>query len=115
MSKAARVAAVCGFTLLGWQWLWQLWLAPSHAAPGWLLASVMSLPILPAIVLWLRRHRQAGFWGAVAALLYFAIGVMEAWADTRARLPGLAQSALAAVVVVAASWDGMRARFSKRR
>ncbi|HEX5756349.1 MAG TPA: DUF2069 domain-containing protein [Arenimonas sp.] len=115
MSAAARLAALCGFALLGWQWLWQLWLAPPQSLPGWLAASALSLPILPAVLWWLRRHRHAGFWGAVAALLYFAIGVMEAWTDASARLPGLVQACVAATLVVAASWDGMRARFSKRR
>lgn len=111
----SRLAAICAFALLGWQWLWHLWLSPPDALPGWLPAVLLSLPILPAVLLSLRGHPRAGFWGAVAALLYFALGISEAWAEPAARLPGLVQAGLAAVLVVAASWTGLRARFSRRQ
>ena len=78
------------------------------------MAIFFALPILPALVLVLLRHRRAGYWGALAALLYFSHGVMVAWSSPGERWLGLAQAALSAVLVVAASWDGMRARFGKR-
>jgi hypothetical protein len=39
---------------------------------------------------------------------------MEAWSDREVWPVALAQAALAAWVVVTASWDGMRARFGRK-
>ena len=80
-----------------------------------MLAVVLAvLPILPALVLFALRHRRATFWAAVAALLYFCHGITEAWVDRSVWPLGLAEAALAAWVVVTASWDGMRARFARK-
>ena len=115
MSRADRIAAVAIVAMLALQLAWRLWLAPPTQAAPWAMALFFSLPILPAVVLLLLRHRRAGFWGALAALLYFCHGVMLAWAEPGVRGLALAETALAAVLVVAASWDGMRARAAARR
>ena len=114
MSRANRIAAAAVVALLALQWLWHAWLAPPLAQP-WAMALFFSLPILPAFVLVLLRHRRAGFWGSLAALVYFSHGVMAAWSDPGVTGLALAQSLLAAVLVVSASWDGVRARFAKRK
>ncbi len=115
MSPAARLAAAAIVGLFALQLVWHGWLAPPvHAAP-WAMALFFALPILPAFALMLLRHRRAGFWGALAALLYFSHGVMAAWASPGVRGLALAQVLLSAVLVVAASWDGVRARFARRR
>jgi uncharacterized membrane protein len=95
--------------------LWHGFLAPPATdvmARGVFLLFV--LPILPALVLFSLRHRHAPFWAAVAALLYFCHGIMEAWTDRSVWPLGLAEAALATWIVVTASWDGMRARFGRR-
>ncbi|PRH81562.1 DUF2069 domain-containing protein [Arenimonas caeni] len=115
MSRAARITAVAVLAMLALQLAWRLWLAPPTQAAPWTMALFFSLPILPAAVLVLLRHRRAGFWGALAALLYFCHGVMLAWSEPEVRGLALAEAALASVLVVAASWDGMRARFAARR
>lgn len=113
--NAARLARLCGFSLLALQWLWHGLLQPTTVIAPWLAAGLYSLPILPATVLWLGGHRQAGFWASVAALGYFSHGIMEAWADPTARPLALAQIALAVVLVFAANWNGLRARLARRK
>ena len=115
MSPASRVAAAAIVGLLLLQVAWHGWLDPPAHSPPWAMALFFALPILPAFVLLLLRHRRAGFWGALAALLYFSHGVMAAWASPGVLGPALLQVALSAVLVVAASWDGVRARFAGRR
>lgn len=115
MSHAARVAAAAIVGLFALQLTWHGWLAPPARSAPWAMALFFALPILPAFVLTLLRHHRAGFWGALAALLYFSHGVMAAWASPGVLGLALAQVALSASLVVAASWDGMRARFARRR
>ena len=115
MSAAARVATAAILALFALQLAWHGWLSPPTQADPWPVAVFFALPILPALLLALLRHRRAGFWGALAALLYFSHGVMAAWASPGELWLGLLQAALSAVLVLAASWDGMRGRFSKRR
>ena len=114
MSLATRLAAAAIVGLFALQLAWHGWLAPPVRAQPWAMALFFSLPILPAIVLLLVRHRRAGFWGALAALLYFSHGVMAAWATPEVRGLALAQVGLSTLLVLAASWDGMRGRFRRR-
>lgn len=115
MSRADRLAAVAIVAMLALQLAWRLWLAPPAEAPAWAMALFFSLPILPAVLLVALRHRRAGFWGSLAALLYFCHGVMLAWSEPGVRGLALAETLLASLLVVAASWDGMRARAAARR
>lgn len=115
MSPARRIAVLAILGLAGLHLAWRLWLFPSASAPPWAMALFFSLPLLPAVVLAVAGHRKAPFWGALAALLYFCHGVMEAWVTPAVRGLALAEAALSAVLIVAASWDGMRARFAARR
>jgi len=115
VSSAAQLARAAILVLLGLHLAWRLWLAPSASAPAWAMALFFTLPLLPAVVLALAGHRKAPFWGALAALLYFCHGVMEAWATPAVRGLALAEAGLAALLIVAASWDGLRRRFAGRR
>ncbi len=114
MSRAARVTAAAMIALTALQWAWHGWLAPPTTTPAWAMAAAFTLPLLPALLLLIVGHRRAGFWGALAALAYFSHGVMAAWVSPEVRGLALAQAALSAALVVAASWDGMSARFRKR-
>jgi uncharacterized membrane protein len=95
---------------------WYLWLAPPlEALPAALvLTLLMSLPILPAVVLTLLKRPSAGFWGGLAALLYFSHGVMEAWSAPAVAALAWAEIALSTALVLSASWPGLRARRQKR-
>lgn len=113
MAKQLTAVGILGLFVL--QLAWHGWLAPPVHSPPWAMALFFAAPILPALVLLALRHRRAGFWGALAALLYFSHGVMAAWASPDVRGLALLQVALSALLVVAASWDGMRGRFARRR
>lgn len=114
MSIARRYAMLGIAALFVLQFLWHGYLLPPEQAPAWLIAGVFALPILPAAILAILRHPQAGFWGSVAALLYFCHGVMEAWTDPEARPLAWLETALSVWLIVAASWDGMKARFQRK-
>jgi uncharacterized membrane protein len=114
MITAARVTGATILALFALQLAWHGWLSPPATTDAWPVAIFFALPILPALVLVLLRHRRAGYWGALAALLYFSHGVMVAWSSPGEQWLGGLQAVLSAVLVVAASWDGMNARFNKR-
>lgn len=114
MSRSARITAASIVAVFALQLAWHGWLSPPTTAAAWPVAIFFALPMLPALVLVLLRHRRAGYWGALAALIYFSHGVMVAWSSPGEQWLGLAQAALSAVLVLAASWGGMRARFGKR-
>jgi uncharacterized membrane protein len=95
--------------------VWHLWLAPSTWLPPVFVVVVMSLPILPAVLLALFRRPSAGFWGGVAALLYFSHGVMELWSNPAVTALAWVETLLSVGLVVAASWRGLQARAAARR
>jgi len=111
MTLSQRYAALGIVALFALQFFWHGLLLPS----GWLIAALYALPILPAVALLLFRHRRAAYWGAVAALLYFSHGVMEAWADPAARPLALTETTLSVWLIVAYGWDGLQARMAKRK
>jgi uncharacterized membrane protein len=115
MKLAAKFAAVGIVALLILQLAWHgLALPPEHASP-WLVALMFSLPLLPALLLLIGKKPSASFWGGVASLFYFCHGIAESWAVVQARPFALLEVALALWIIVAGSWDGMKARFSKRK
>lgn len=93
---------------------WHLWLAPSTLLPPVFVTVLMGLPILPALLLALFRRPSAGFWGGVAALLYFSHGVMELWSNSEVTALAWAETLLSVGMVVAASWRGLKARAAAR-
>jgi uncharacterized membrane protein len=115
VSTTYRYAALGILSLLGLQLLWHGFLFPPASAPIWLVAGLFVLPIAPAALMLIQRHRHAPFWGAVAALFYFSHGLMEAWATPEVRMLALIEAALSVGVIVAASWGGLRARFNKKK
>lgn len=87
-----------------------LWSPPSRLA----LAG-LALPLAVVAVLQLASRPSARFWSGVVALLTFCHGVTEAWADPAARVPALVEVSLSLLVIAGASWDGIVARFGRRR
>lgn len=100
--------------LLVLQWLWHGWWMPPHGASSWPYVAFFCLPLLPAIGLALCRHRAATFAAALAALLYFCHGVMEAMSAPTERRLALAELMLSIGVILAYSWPGVHGRFRKR-
>jgi uncharacterized membrane protein len=70
-------------------------------------------PLLLALGAW--RGVRSRFWAGVLALAWFSHGVMSAWSHPETRALALAEIALALVVIGAANWAGLQAKFGKRR
>jgi uncharacterized membrane protein len=113
MSGARKFAALGVVALFALQLAWYLLLPPSGHSSA-LLLLLFSLPLLPSLLLLIARKPSAIFWAGVAALFYFCHGMAEAWAVAQERPFALIEVALSLWIIVAGSWDGMRARFSKR-
>ncbi len=111
-SKTLAWFAVSALLLL--QILWHAVLAPPREVSGWLYAGFFCLPMLPALWLLSRESRVAALVAAIAALIYFSHGVMEAMSAATQRTLALTEIALSVIIIVAASWDGMRGRFRKK-
>ena len=94
---------------------WHLVLAPPAQVPPWLALLLHSAVLWPGLVLLARRRRIALFAGALAALVLFCHGVMEAWTAPAVRGPALTEAALSVLVIAGASLDGLRARFARKR
>jgi uncharacterized membrane protein len=112
IARALALAGIFGLLLL--QWLWHAWIAPPLSVAPWIYAAFFCIPLLPSLWLLARRHRAALLVGAIAALLYFCHGVMVAMSVPQLRMLGLVETALSVLVVVAASWNGLRARFGRK-
>jgi uncharacterized membrane protein len=59
----------------------------------------------------LRGSRIAAFWSGVFGLFWFSHGVMLAYDRADERGYALAEVVLALLIIVAASWPGLQARF----
>lgn len=77
--------------------------------------AIFALPPLQLSLFVARGDRLARFLSGVLALLWCSHGVMIAWSDPAQRGYALAETALAIVIVFAASADGLRERSRKRR
>ncbi len=111
----ARTLALAGiFGLLLLQAMWHGVIAPPQSVAPWIYAAFFCIPILPSLLLLARRHRAALLAGAVAALLYFCHGVMVAMSVPQLLALAWAEIALSVLVVLAASWNGLRSRFARK-
>ena len=114
-TSARGIAALGMVLLLGLIVLWHGLLAPPVRMPPWLAMVLHAWVLLPGLVMLALRHRRATFFGALAALVLFCHGVMEAWTSPGVRIPALAEAALSVLVIAGASLDGLRARFAGKR
>ena len=114
MSGSWRAAAAGSFLLLLYLWVWS-WTGQQSDdhLPFWLVAAILSVPMLPPAVAFLLRRPRAPLWAGIAALFYFCHGITElrVW---NAYWPAL-EVMLAVAVVVAAGWPGIAAKLAKRR
>lgn len=100
-------------TLFALALLFSLWF---HDDKHWLLAMlVFTLPPLLMLVAVLRGGTKAAFWSGVLGLLWFCHGVMAAYGLSVDRAYGWAEIVLAVIIVFAASWPGLSARFGRRK
>ena len=102
--KPARLIAL---SLLAWaglallQLAWHGWLHPPVGARTPVIVLLALLPLVLPLLAWRRGARRMLLWAGMAALAYFAHGVMEAWAAPPVRGLALLEAALAVVLIVA--------------
>ncbi len=80
---------------LVWQVIWH-WLLPPPlgARNGW-LTLFACLPLLIPLTGLFRGNYRSMIWAGLLLMLYFTIGIMEAWSNPQQRLPAMVQVALA--------------------
>ena len=89
------------FGTLVWQVIW-IGLLPPPAGPrnAW-LAAFACLPLLIPIAGLLRQQHRSMIWAGMLLLLYFTIGITEAWTNADHRWPALFQVAMAILYIFA--------------
>jgi uncharacterized membrane protein len=113
--KSGQLADVAMLGLLAWQGLWHgLWHPPANS-PAALMVLFFALPILPGCLLRLKHASRGRLLAAFAALLYFMHGVMILVVDPMQRGSASGQVLLALLLVLAASWPGLRARLGRKQ
>ncbi|UVW27002.1 DUF2069 domain-containing protein [Massilia sp. H6] len=66
--------------LIGWLVAWEIFVAPLH--PGGSLLALKALPLLLPLRGVIKRDLYTLQWSSMVILIYFAEGVVRAWADT---------------------------------
>lgn len=112
--NAARFGLCSFWLLLLLQPAWQLWLSPANVLPPVLVASLLTLPLLPPAIGLLLRRPTALFWGGIIALLHFCHGVTELWSDPTVTMLASAQVLLSTSLIGAIGWDGLQKRRAAR-
>jgi len=87
--------------LLVLQPVWHAILPAPRGAETWWLGVIATLPLLLPLNGILRGSLRSMTWGGYLLLLYFAIGVMEAWSNPPQRLPALVQTVLVVICFAA--------------
>lgn len=89
MSHRPVFTAYLALVLL--QALWHFLLPAPMGAQNWILASIAIIPLLLPIAGISAGRFRSMTWGGFLAVLYFCIGVMEAWSNPPQRIPAIAQ------------------------
>jgi len=79
---------------LAWQVIWHGLLPPPLGARKIWLALIASLPLLIPLRGLARGNYRSMIWAGVLLILYFTIGIMEAWSNPPQRLPAMVQVGL---------------------
>ena len=110
---AALAPRITGAALLALALLFVPWFRDDRHAVAALLVFALP-PLLLAWPAW-RGGRRAAFWAGVLAVFWFSHGVMVAWTRPPERLFAWLEIVLSLLVIGAASWPGLQARFGRRR
>jgi uncharacterized membrane protein len=104
------LAAYCYVAVLLLQPLWLGLLPAPLGRQNWGLALLAVLPLLLPLRGILAGQPRSMTWGGYLLVLYFVIGVMEAWSSPAQRAPALAQAVLAVVYVIGLMASSRRPR-----
>lgn len=80
---------------LTWQVVWHVLLPPPWGAHNIWLGLIACLPLLVPLAGLIRGNYRSMIWAGLLLMLYFTIGIMEAWSNPPQRLPAMVQVALA--------------------
>lgn len=83
--------------LIGWLVAWEVFVAPLH--PGGSLLALKALPLLLPLRGVIKRDLYTLQWSSMVILIYFAEGVVRAWADTSEASRAMAVGEIVLVVV----------------
>jgi uncharacterized membrane protein len=83
--------------LIGWLVAWEVFVAPLH--PGGSLLALKALPLLLPLRGVIKRDLYTLQWSSMVILIYFAEGVVRAWADTTEASRAMALGEIVLVVV----------------
>lgn len=83
--------------LIGWLVAWEVFVAPLH--PGGSLLALKALPLLLPLRGVIKRDLYTLQWSSMVILVYFAEGVVRAWADTSEASRAMALGEIVLVVV----------------
>jgi uncharacterized membrane protein len=106
MPKNAVFVTYLALLLL--QITWHGLLPRPWGSQNWILAVVASLPLLLPLAGIAAGRMRSMTWGGFLAVLYFVIGVMEAWSNPAQRIPAIIQ------IVVALAYCGLFASYSRQ-
>jgi len=106
---------VLGVALCALAILFSLWFHDDRHRAAALLIFALPPWLLLAALLFESVSHKAAFWAGVFGLSWFSHGVMVAWSRPSERGHAWLEIALAIVIILASSWPGLRARFSRRR
>jgi len=76
---------------LVWQVIWHALLPPPYGARNAWFAIIACLPLLIPLRGLIRMNYRSMIWAGLLLMLYFALGIMEAWSNPLQRLPALVQ------------------------
>lgn len=89
--KRHRAVLAAYLALLLLQIVWHGLLPAPMGSQNWVLALVGSLPLLLPLAGIAAGRKRSMIWGSFLAVLYFVIGVMEAWSNPVQRIPAVIQ------------------------
>ena len=87
--------------MLAWQLIWHGLLPPPWGSRNLWMGLIACLPLLIPLLGLARQHYRSMIWAGLLLMLYFTIGVMEAWSNPPQRLPALVQVSLAVIYLLA--------------
>lgn len=92
--KAAQGVQAAYVLILLLQVTWHWLLPPPQGNRSWVLALVAAVPLLLPVSGILAGRVRSMTWGAYLLVLYFVLGIMEAWSNPPQRIVALSQVAL---------------------
>jgi uncharacterized membrane protein len=98
--KNPRNIVLCYLAVLILQPVWHGLLSAPMGNQSWPLTLLSTSPLLIPLGGILLRQVRSMTWGAYLLVLYFIVGIMEAWSNPAQRLPALVQVGLCLVYVL---------------